>query len=285
MDKKALKHCSSDRLILRIKVFVYNMYSYICSQIGNLLNILPSKFTDSRFKKYQIVKYNNYDSILMMDFGPITRMRANTFYTKEPETIDWINSFPPNSTLLDIGANVGSYSIYAAKKGHKVISVEPDPSNFAILLRNIYLNALHSNITPLLVAFSNSRSLTNFNLNSISFGGALHSASEAADGQYHFMCSSTTVDDFINQVNFAPNYLKIDVDGLERTILSNSTNLLSSSTLKSILVELEQGSEEEKDVISQLNSFGFHLISKRHAEQFNKGPYKNFYNYAFARYE
>lgn len=269
--------------MLRFKIFAYKLYSYSCSQLGSLLNLLPSKFSDSRFKKYKIVDFNNHDSILMMDFGPITRMRANTLYTKEPETIDWINSFPPNSTLLDIGANVGCYSIYAAKKGHKVISVEPDPSNFAILLRNIYLNALQSNITPFLTAFSDSRSIIKFNLSTISFGGALHSASESSTGQYNFMCISTTIDDFINDKSFEPNYLKIDVDGLERTILSHSINLLKSSKLKSILVELEQGSVDERVVIAQLNSFGFQLISKRHGDQFDTGPYKNYYNYTFMR--
>ena len=42
--------------------------------------------------------------------------RIKTFFSKEPETIDWINNFEENSTFFDIGANIGLYSCYAAKK-------------------------------------------------------------------------------------------------------------------------------------------------------------------------
>lgn len=280
-----MKFYAKKSVILKAKIFTYQLYSHLCSQIGNILNLLPSKITDSRFNKYQTAKSNNFDSILMMDFGSITRMRSRTFYTKEPETIEWINSFHPNSTFLDIGTNVGCYSIYAAKKNHKVISVEPDPSNFAVFLRNIYLNSLQLNIIPILAALSGSRSLINFNLNSLSFGGALHSASDSSVSHYNFMCFTTTVDDLIYEGGYRPNYLKIDVDGLESVILSNSKKLLNSKNLKSVLVELEKGSDEEVDVISQLSEAGFKLASKKHGKQFDNGPYKNFYNYIFTRPE
>ena len=51
--------------------------------------------------------------------------RAETYLTKEPEMIQWINTFDDKVTFLDVGANVGLYSIYAAKRGaNKIISIE-----------------------------------------------------------------------------------------------------------------------------------------------------------------
>ena len=47
--------------------------------------------------------------------GKITRYRAVTFEDKEPETLNWIESFYPKDNFLDIGANIGIYSIYAEK--------------------------------------------------------------------------------------------------------------------------------------------------------------------------
>ncbi len=46
----------------------------------------------------------------------LTLFRINTFSTKEPETLDWIDKFQEKSIFYDVGANVGLYSCYAAKK-------------------------------------------------------------------------------------------------------------------------------------------------------------------------
>ena len=69
-----------------------------------------------------------------------------TFFTKEPETLKWIDSFNDNKKIIfwDIGANIGLYSIYAALKHSdiEIISFEPSTSNLRILSRNISINKL-----------------------------------------------------------------------------------------------------------------------------------------------
>ena len=50
----------------------------------------------------------------------VTSWRVDTFFEKEPETIDWINNFERDDVIFwDIGANIGLYSIYAAIKFKK----------------------------------------------------------------------------------------------------------------------------------------------------------------------
>ena len=52
-------------------------------------------------------------------------------FDKEPEIIRWIDQFLQGDTLLDVGANIGLYSLYASKSGCNVVSIEPD---FQIML-------------------------------------------------------------------------------------------------------------------------------------------------------
>ena len=60
------------------------------------------------------IKYKNID-LKFKIVNYITFYRAKTFSSKEPETLNWIDTFEDGSTFYDIGANVGLYSIYAAK--------------------------------------------------------------------------------------------------------------------------------------------------------------------------
>ena len=64
------------------------------------------------------------------------------------------------TVFLDIGANVGIYSVYAAKsKKCKVYSFEPSVFNLEILARNVFLNELSSSITIMPFSKTNSPNL------------------------------------------------------------------------------------------------------------------------------
>ena len=86
-----------------------------------------------------------------------TLQRAKTYTIKEPDTLNWLDSFEPGSCYFDLGANIGQYSLYPAKKyGNdiQVYSFEPQCANYYLLNKNIYLNKLEKNITAYCVAVS-----------------------------------------------------------------------------------------------------------------------------------
>ena len=69
--------------------------------------------------------------------------RVKTFESREPETIDWVEQFQENSIFYDIGANIGTYTLFAAAQHGKKIktySFEPNALNFSTLNHNIKLN-------------------------------------------------------------------------------------------------------------------------------------------------
>ena len=77
-----------------------------------------------------------------------TSFRMSTIEDKEPETIDWIDSFEEGACFYDIGANVGVFTLYAAKsKKCQVFSFEPSVFNLESLVRNININYLDKQVT------------------------------------------------------------------------------------------------------------------------------------------
>ena len=213
----------------------------------------------------------------------ITAWRVKTLFTKEPETIDWINNFKKINnkiTFWDIGANIGIYSLYAATihPEAKIFSHEPNFKNLSILAKNISINDFQDNI------HINQMPLTEKNIVSDLFyegsdieGGAYSSFSKSTNSHINsYKIIGANVDFLIkNKLIEFPNYIKIDIDGLEVLVLKGAQNTLNYKYLKSILIEIDITENKEfKWIDAQLNSYGFNLYSKHHC---NKNSYNHIY--------
>lgn len=205
--------------------------------------------------------------------SPLLASRAETLLTKEPDTIQWIDSFAEQSVFWDVGANVGVYSLYAATKpGIAVLSFEPLAANFHVLSRNIQLNDFAGRVIAYCVALSGTTELGMLNMESPAMGSALTQfgqlgemspyCTKGTNGSAHGMIGFS-VDDFIDQFHpDFPNYIKLDVDGLEWSILQGARKTLSDSRLRSLMVELSLSNEDERALaLALLHDFGFSLIS------------------------
>lgn len=67
------------------------------------------------------------------------------------------SDFDDTGILVDVGANIGAVTVYAASLGATVVAVEPEPNNRALLEQNITLNKVAHKVTVLPVAVSNER--------------------------------------------------------------------------------------------------------------------------------
>ncbi len=228
--------------------------------------LLPKKLIDHIRSKAISIYCNGKPIFLIEDMGEITRYRGKTFETKEPETINWINSFDEGDNLLDVGANIGLYSLYAGIKGHNVIAIEPEGQNFCLLIRNISLNNLCSNVMAFPVALDEELSISELSLNrdGDEFGSALHSFRRSID-QYgkKFIpiriqgVIGIELDKVVKASKRRINHIKIDVDGNEYLVLLGAKNTLSSLDLKSILIELDRSHPEYERSIELLSANGF----------------------------
>lgn len=192
--------------------------------------------------------------------------RVRTLLTKEPETINWIDNWlPVNSAaslrFWDVGSNIGMYTLYAAAKHSnlQVVSFEPFFKNFIRLKANIRLNEL-DNITPLYIALSKKSGLVKFCVEDERFGASgnvvmspeeFEKRSAQGKGDAHYKAQEIMLqasgDDLLKMNLEPPNYLKIDVDGLELSIVEGMADILGSSALKSVLVEIN-GKEDLKAI-------------------------------------
>ena len=190
---------------------------------------------------------------------------------KEPDTVKWVEDFmKPGDIFYDIGANVGAYSLVAAKcfAGQvKVYAFEPAFLNFSQLCRNIFLNKCQDTIFPLSVALSDKTSIDDLNFHDLVTGGSLHTLGETIDHKGEAFTPVATqrmlsfrLDDLIHQFKIpTPSHIKIDVDGIEKAVLEGAERALSNPSLRSIDVELPEG---EREITELLLAKGFKLHSQ-----------------------
>lgn len=188
-----------------------------------------------------------------------TLNRARTYSIKEPDTLDWLDSFEPNSCYFDIGANIGQYSLYPAKKyGGKiqVYAFEPQSNNYYALNKNIYINNLKENILSYCVAVSGKSEFSKLYIPKFIPGGNRSQFGKEEDIENLKMSAThiqgmfgVTLDDLCSKWGFPyPNYIKIDVDGIEISILRGAESVLAHPALRSVIIELGTDEEQAKAI-------------------------------------
>lgn len=178
---------------------------------------------------------------------------------KEPDTIRWLElNLRVGDVFYDIGANIGAYSFVAASliKDGVVVSIEPSFSTYKTLCNNIILNNdKFSDIKfyPFGGAVGNADSYIEFRFSEIRSGAAQHGSSNF-EASLNVPCIA--LDDFIKVMNMpSPTVMKIDVDGPEVLVLQGAKSALDSNSLRTVLVEVEDSTEEE--VIKIISSHNF----------------------------
>jgi FkbM family methyltransferase len=245
---------------------------------------------------FSIIRNVDHNDISMKFVVPngISEYRTNTFSTKEPETLAWIDEFDGDGVFWDIGANVGIYSIYCAKKHPRmrVIAFEPSVMNLELLAKNIAINDVETQVSIFPVALFQQSGINEFSLGNFDRGGALSAfgVDFGFDGKsinkaISYNTIGVSMDDAISIFNIeSPNYIKIDVDGIEHIILRGGPTILKNSSMTSLLVEVNDNFEEQRDeIVKILSSSGLLLKIKTHAAMFDNGKWSSIYNNIWRR--
>lgn len=170
---------------------------------------------------------------------------------KEPWTVEWLRTaIQPGDVLYDIGANVGTFALVAAKHSQaRVVAFEPGYANFARLCDNIQLNGCEHAIVPVPLPLADHSGLVGFKYRGVEPGQSRHKMKldawrfrgpAAGVPRYEQPVLAMTLDAMIATFDLPqPHHLKIDVDGAEDRVLAGASNALRRETLRSVLIEVD----------------------------------------------
>jgi FkbM family methyltransferase len=181
--------------------------------------------------------------------------------SKEDVTEEYIKSLlHPGATFIDVGANVGYFTLLASTLGARVVAYEPTPSVFARLKENVALNGFDNADLVNAAVMDKTGTLTlhlsgdDFEANSL-FGNDPQSVRVAA-----VSLDRDLADRKIGHVDV----LKIDAEGAEPFVLDGATRLLASPNPPVIIIEvnaftLNCAGFKPSEVLSRLESHGYRL--------------------------
>ena len=157
--------------------------------------------------------------------------------------------------FIDIGANIGSYTILAsAEIGAKTICIEPIPSTFDSLIRNIKINNVENLVTALNIGLGSAKSILKF--------------TKSQDTTNHVARNEDidTIDVPVETLDSVcekkmPILIKMDVEGFETEVVKGADVTLLNQHLKAIIIELNdyslQYGYKTEDVHEKLLNYGF----------------------------
>jgi len=299
-------HLATERSLIivvkKLSLFCFKILSFL----DKIFNIITKRSILVWFKEF--IQNESYKKIQILNqkinfFIPnqLVEWRVDTFHTKEPETLEWIDTFDKSGDFIfwDIGANIGLYSIYNSLKHKKsqTISFEPSTSNLRVLSRNISINNLFDRIKIFTAPLTKGENkFLIMKEGEFQEGGALNSFGENFDfegkkfsSKMNYQIYGTNINYLIdNKILDIPDYIKIDVDGIEHLILEGGNKYLSNKKIKSLSIEINENfTEQHEKVIEIMKKNDFKILHKKHNEDlFKNDPYNKFiriFNYIFIR--
>jgi len=170
-----------------------------------------------------------------------------------PEMLVWRKTLQPGHLFIDVGANVGSYTIWAAESGADVIALEPAADTFTLLMENVALNGYP--VKALRAAAGAACGIARFTSGRDSVNHL--------DPEGSVQTKMVTIDSLIEDRTVAG--MKVDVEGFEFEVLRGCERALSEHRIELIQLEWNTASlaavgTDRSPIIDQLAGYGYALF-------------------------
>jgi len=259
----------------KIAGYQNNFFRKIIIFISNIfINLLFLKKNSEYSNEFNQILNKNLKKTIIFDGNKITfktghnrvNNRVQKFFEDEPLLIDWIKKFNSQDIFLDIGANVGSYSLAALSKGSFVYSIEMDLNNSAVLFENIFLNKFYEKSIILPFGVGSKNSIENIYYRDFTVGDCLQSIGREAliptvrRNPFTIKQPIFSLDELFNFFSLKqPTKIKIDVDGNEKFVFEGGKRVILNS--REIYYE-DIGSKEDKEIVNTILENNFYIASE-----------------------
>lgn len=213
-------------------------------------------------------------------YGPLMRVRQNDLTARlclyggyGTELSDLIEALPEDAMFLDVGANLGLYSLLAGQRltGGTVFAFEPNPVVFADLVSNVRANGL-TNVVPLNAALGAETGLMTMKIE------------RGHTGSAHFDDSGDVQVAVLSPGGLAglwrganrPVFAKVDVEGYECVVVAALLSALKDLPVLGFYVELSQGHVARsgqgsvEEVYTLMAAHGFQRMTRRKGKHYDE---------------
>jgi FkbM family methyltransferase len=221
-----------------------------------------------RFRPSGSVMTTSWGHRLHVDPGDLGIARCLLVYNGvwEPlETETFVSVLRKGMVVADIGANVGYYTLLAARSvgsAGKVFAFEPEPKNYELLCRNIKENG-YTNVVTVPSAVSDRNGTSRLYLSANNFGA--HNLSTRSPDAKFVNIDTVSLDEFFSNYQGRIDVLKIDAEGAEELIFDGMSQLLRRHPNLILFTEFHPrameglGSSPER-YIEKLSAHGFRVL-------------------------
>jgi FkbM family methyltransferase len=162
----------------------------------------------------------------------------------------------PAEIFVDVGANVGVYTVLAGGIGAQCISIEPVKSSFKHLLLNVHLNGIDTLVDARNVGIGSQKGTLKFTQG---LDALNHVVMSGANGAALADVEADTLDNVVGESQ--PVLLKIDVEGYETEVIAGAENVLSKKSLLAVIMELNGSGRrygyDEEVIYQRMLDYGF----------------------------
>jgi FkbM family methyltransferase len=227
------------------------------------MNLIGNKgftkiFLGKPIKKYLIehcktneVVVNGYK--MLLDENDVMHLSLFDYDPIETEIVK--TNVKKNDIVIDVGANIGYYTLLMAKNSASVFSYEPEPQNFDLLKKNVILNNFSSNVKLYNKAVSNFYGHSKL----VSTDGTMarHKLDKNRFGTKSIDVEVTKLE--LDKIDFA----KIDVEGTELLVLQGMKTLPNKMLIEFNSTNLKESGSNYEDFFNFLEKYTIKEISKK----------------------
>lgn len=181
---------------------------------------------------------------------------------ERPETEAFRSRVREGMTVIDIGANLGYYSLLAAQLVGplgRVFAFEPSPRTFSFLEKSVAANG-YRNITLVRKAVSDASGITQFQIDPESSG--THRISHHNSKPESILVETVSLDEYFAKGDARVDFIKIDAEGAEPLILAGIRGVIERNASLVLMTEFSPRAIGDfglsaESFLNELRNFGF----------------------------